>query len=86
MDLEDLNNELWLKEYKKKRRAHIQEIVDASMLTDQEKEWMEEYSSRTETHPKYNDTNRYVERVVMPKCFNMRRNYSTFHPYPSRVN
>jgi hypothetical protein len=37
MELEDLNNELFLKEWKKKRRAHIQEIVDASMLTEQER-------------------------------------------------
>ena len=27
MELEDLDNELWLKEYKKKRRTHIQEIT-----------------------------------------------------------
>jgi hypothetical protein len=53
MELEDLDNELWLKEYKKKRRAHIQEIVDASMLSEQEKEWMEEYASESPTHPTY---------------------------------
>ena len=38
MKLEDLDNELWLKEYKKKRREHIQEIVDAYILTEQEKD------------------------------------------------
>lgn len=37
-ELEDLDNEMWLKEYKRKRRAHIQEVVHASMLTEQEKE------------------------------------------------
>ncbi|MGH9976657.1 MAG: hypothetical protein ACRD8Z_12615 [Nitrososphaeraceae archaeon] len=37
-ELEDLDNEMWLKEYKRKRRAHIQEVVYASMLTEQEKE------------------------------------------------
>ena len=74
MELEDLDNELWLKEYKKKRRAHIQEIVDASMLSEQEKEWMEEYASESPTHPTYYATNRFVERVVMPNLFDMRRN------------
>jgi hypothetical protein len=37
------HDDLWLKEYKKKKRAHIQEIAHSSMLTEQEKEWMEEY-------------------------------------------
>jgi hypothetical protein len=74
MELEDLDNELWLKEYKKKRRAHIQEIVDESMLSEQEKEWMEEYASESPTHPTYYATNRFVERVVMPNLFDMRRN------------
>ena len=55
MELEDLDNELWLKEYKKKRRAHIQEIVDASMLTEQEKEWMEEYASQFTTGRTYDN-------------------------------
>jgi hypothetical protein len=43
-ELEDLDNELWLKEWKKKKREHIQEIVDASIFSEQEKEWLEEYS------------------------------------------
>ena len=63
MELEDLDNELWLKEYKKKRRAHVQEIVDASILSEQEKEWMEEYSPQVTTDITYNDKeNRYEER------------------------
>jgi hypothetical protein len=37
------HDDLWLKEYKKKQREHIQEITHPSMLTEQEKEWMEEY-------------------------------------------
>jgi hypothetical protein len=72
MELEDLNNELWLKEYKKKRRVHIQEIVDASMLTEQEKEWMEEYASQSLMRPTHDVTNSHVERVIMPNLFDMR--------------
>lgn len=75
MELEDLDNESWLKECKKKRRAHIQEIVDASMLTEQEKEWMEGNTSPLPMmHPTY-DMNGYVERVVMPNLFDLRRKY-----------
>ncbi|MGH9953147.1 MAG: hypothetical protein ACRD5J_16135 [Nitrososphaeraceae archaeon] len=74
MELEDLDNEIWLKEYKKKRRTHIQEIVDASMLTDCEKEWMKEYALQTAMHPTSDDTNRYAEHIVMPNLFDMRRN------------
>jgi hypothetical protein len=72
-----LDNELWLKEYKKKRRAHVQEIVDASILSEQEKEWMEEYSPQVTTDITYNDKeNRYEERVTMPNLFDMRaKNY-----------
>jgi hypothetical protein len=71
LELQDQHDELWLKEYKKKR-AHVQEIVDGSMLTDQEKEWIKEYPPQSLTHPRYDDTNRYVERVVMPNLFDMR--------------
>jgi hypothetical protein len=78
MELDDLDNELCLKEYKKKRRAHIQEIVDASLLTEQEKEWMNEYASESPSHPTDYATNRFVERVVMPILFDMRRNNPTF--------
>lgn len=78
MELDDLDNELRLKEYKKKWRAHIQEIVDASLLTEQEKEWMNEYASESPSHPTDYATNRFVERVVMPNLFDMRRNKPTF--------
>ena len=73
MKLEDLDNELWLKEYKKKRRAHIQEIVDASMLTEQEKEWVEEYAPPFTTGKTYDNENKYVERVIMPNLFDIHR-------------
>ena len=53
MELEDLDNELWLKEYKKNRRAHIHEMIDSSMLSEQEKDWMEEYPPRVTTDMTY---------------------------------
>ena len=74
MELEDLDNELWLKDYKKKRRAHIQEIVDASMLSEQEKEWMKEYASQSAKDITYGKENRHVERIIMPNFFDKRRN------------
>lgn len=68
MELEDLDNESWLKEYKKKRRAHIQEIVDTSFLSQEEKEWLHEVFMNS--HPTFQQTfdpisRRYVERVTM---------------------
>ncbi len=78
MELDDLDKELWLKEYKKKRRAHIQEIVDASLLTEQEKDWMNEYAPESPSQPTDYATNRFVERVVMPNLFDMRKNNQTF--------
>ena len=42
LELQTEEDELWFKQYKKNKRAQIQEIVDASMLSEQEKEWMEE--------------------------------------------
>lgn len=74
LELQTEHDELWFKEYKKKKRAHIQEIVDASMLTEQEKEWMEEYALQTAMHQTSDDTNRYAEHIVMPNLFDMRRN------------
>lgn len=75
MDLEDLDNELFLKEWKKKRSGHIQEIVDASMLTDDEKEWMEEYKSPSLINETEGTQNRSIERVIMPNLFDVRKNY-----------
>src|ERR671918_215683 len=59
------------------RRAHIQEIVGASMWTEQEREWMEEYAPQVTTDITYNDKeNRYEERITMPNLFDMRaKNY-----------
>ncbi|MGH9911213.1 MAG: hypothetical protein ACRD4W_02110 [Nitrososphaeraceae archaeon] len=74
LELQTEHDELWFKEYKNKKRAHIQEIVDASMLTEQEKEWMEEYALQTAMHQTSDDTNRYAEHIVMPNLFDMRRN------------
>lgn len=74
LELQTEHDELWFKEYKKKKRAHIQEIVDASMLTEQEKEWMKEYALQTAMHQTSDDTNRYAEHIVMPNLFDMRRN------------
>lgn len=75
LELQDKHDELWFKEYEKKKHAHIREVVNSSMLTEQEKEWMEEYASESPTHPMYDATNRFVERVIMPNLFDMRRDY-----------
>ena len=72
LELQTEHDELWFKESKKKKRAHIQEIVDASMLTEQEKEWMEENTTQSLTHPTYDDGGRYEEQIVMPNLFDMR--------------
>jgi hypothetical protein len=61
LELQTDHDELWFKEYKKKKRAHIQEIVDSSMLTDEEIEMMREYGPVLLKDPE----GRYVERVVM---------------------
>ena len=72
--IQKTNDELWFKEYKKKKCAHIQEIVDASMLTEQEKEWMNEYQPQSVTAPTYDKENSHVERIIMPNFFDMRKN------------
>jgi hypothetical protein len=74
--LQDRHNDLWLEEYKKeKRRAHVQEIVDSSMFTEQEKEWMEECAPQITADVTYNNgESRHAERIVMPNLFDMRRN------------
>lgn len=59
-EIEDQHNELELEEWKKKK-SHIQEIVDASMLTDKEIEMMREFGPALLTDPR----GRYVERIVM---------------------
>ena len=74
-EIEDLDNELFLKEWKKKRRAHVKEIVHSSMLSEQEKEGMKGYASQSVTVPIYDNENRYVERIIMPNFFDVRKNY-----------
>jgi len=61
LELQDKHDELWFKEYEKKKHAHIREIVDSSMLTDEEIEMMREYGPVLLKDPE----GRYVERVVM---------------------
>lgn len=39
-ELQDSHDELWYKEYKKRRKQHIKEIVDSSRISDEEKEWL----------------------------------------------
>jgi len=60
MELEDLSNELWLKEYKREKA---------------EKEGMEEYPPQLTTDMTHENEKRYVERVVIPNLIDMRRNY-----------
>ena len=78
LELQTDHDELWFKEYKKKKRAHIQEIVVASMLSEEEKERMEEYASQSILNPTYDDPNRYVERVIMPNLFDVHNNSHTW--------
>jgi hypothetical protein len=75
LELQAKHTDLWLKDYKKKKRAHIQEIVHSSMFTEQEKEWMEEYVPQYTTGVSYDNKGRCVERIVMPNFFDMRRGY-----------
>jgi hypothetical protein len=49
-------------------------MVDASMLTEQEKEWMEGSASQTMVYQTYDNANRNVERVVVPNLFDIHRN------------
>lgn len=69
------HDDLWLKEYKNEKSAHIREIVYSSMLTEQEKEWMEEYVPQYTAGVSYDNKGRYVERIVMPNFFDIRGNY-----------
>ena len=71
LELQDQHTEIWLQEYKKKKKAHIREIVDASMYTEKEIEWMENYPSQ---FPADGMESRYAERIIMPNFFDMRRN------------
>jgi hypothetical protein len=69
---EDLHNEMELEEYKKKKLAHIREIVDASMMTDKEIELMkEEFGPGIQMDAQ----NRYIERITMIDMLSARKNY-----------
>jgi hypothetical protein len=76
LELQVQHDELWFKQYKKEKRAYIQKIVESSMLTEQEKEWMEEYIPQFVTRRTYNNENKYVEQIVMPNLFDIRRKIS----------
>jgi hypothetical protein len=69
LELQEQHGELWYKDYKKKKRQHIHEIVDA--LTMSEKEIMREEFG---TAIQIDSQNRCVERIIMPNFFDMRRN------------
>ena len=45
------------------------EVYYASMLTEQEKGWMEEYAQQFTRDISYNKEDRYVERIIMPNFF-----------------
>jgi hypothetical protein len=76
LQLQTEHDKLWFNQYKKEKRAHIQEIVSGSMLTEQEREWIEEYSPQFTAEITRDNENRYVERVVMPNLFDIRRTYN----------
>lgn len=40
LELQNDHDELWFKEYTKKKKQHIKTIVDSSMITDDEKNWL----------------------------------------------
>lgn len=75
LELQTEENELWFKKYKENKRAQIREIVDASMLSEQGKEWMEEYKLQSLSHPTDDNENKSMEHITIPKLFDMRRNY-----------
>lgn len=55
----------------KKKKEHIREIVDASMMTEKEIEEMrEEFGPAIQM----DSQKRYIERIIMPNLFDMRRN------------
>jgi hypothetical protein len=74
-EIQDLDNELSIEEYKKQKRAHIKEIVHSSMLSEQEKEWMKEYASQSRTDTTYDNENKHVERIIMPNFFDVPKNH-----------
>lgn len=72
MELPEQHDELWYTDYKKKKREHIREIVDASMMTEKEIEKIqEEFGPAIQMDAR----NRYIERIIMPNLFDTRKNY-----------
>ncbi|MGH9925757.1 MAG: hypothetical protein ACRD5B_10310 [Nitrososphaeraceae archaeon] len=46
------------------------------MLTEQEREWLKEYTPQVTTEITYENEDGYVERVTLPNLFDMRaKNY-----------
>jgi hypothetical protein len=71
LELQEQHDELWYIDYEKKKREHIREIVDASMMTEKEiEEIQEEFGPAIQMDTQ----NRYIERIIMPNTFDMRRN------------
>lgn len=71
LELQEQHDELWYKEYKRKKREHIRQIVDTSMMTEKEIEEMrEEFGPAIQMDAQ----NRYIERIIMPNYFDIRRN------------
>jgi len=71
LELQEQHDELWYTDYKKKKKEHIREIVDASMMTEKEIEEMrEEFGPAIQM----DSQNRYIERIIMPNLFDMHRN------------
>ena len=67
LELQEQHDELWYTDYKKRRKN----IFDASMMTEREIEEMrEEFGPAIQM----DSQNRYIERIIMPNLFDMRRN------------
>jgi hypothetical protein len=72
LELQTEEDELWFKEYKRKKSVHIKEIVDTSFLTEEEKQMMrEEFGPAMQKDAQ----NRYMERIIMPNFFDVPKNY-----------
>lgn len=64
LELQEQHDELWYTEYKKKKRVHIRQTVDASMMTEEEIEEMrEEFGPSIQLDAQ----DRYIERIIMPR-------------------
>ena len=71
LELQEQHDELWYTDYNKKKREQIRKFVDASMMTEKEiDEMREEFGPAIQM----DSQNRYIERIIMPNLFDMRRN------------